>query len=112
MPTMRKFFRHTAPKLCGSEAETGEGSKSGPNANGAPANLYGPRKKHRSQYEKFGDNSELYAMSGRHRTRGEQAMTVEVATGNRGSGDDDRSDKAIMENSQIVQTRTVTVQYE
>lgn len=107
---MRRFFRHAAPKLCGSEADTGQSSNTHPNSHGATANLYGPRK-HRKQYEKFGDSNELYAMSGRVRANGERAMTVEIATG-RGSGDDDRSDKAIMENSQIVQTKTVTVQYE
>ena len=116
---MRRFFRHVAPRLCGSEGETGARSGPGPTAGGNSGHhLYGPRKSKNSrshQYEKFGDSNELYAIRGRSRmARGEQAMTVEV-TG-RGSGDndgdDDRSDKAIMENSQIVQTKTVTVQYE
>ena len=68
-----------------------------------------------TQYEKFSDGTELYAMSGRTRNPNDRQMTVEVATG-RASGDvdDDRSDKAIIDNpgSKIVQTKTVTVQYE
>ena len=101
------------PRFFG-DTKSGYSSNTGPNSGANSGNLTRALK-NRSQYEKFGESNELYAMSGRSRSRTDRQMTVEVATG-RGSGDvdDDRSDKAIMENSEskIVQTRTVTVQYE
>ncbi len=98
-----------APRLCGTE--TGQSDASGPTSSRDSAVPYRMRK-NRNQYAKFGDGSELYAMAGRGRTGGERAVTVEIGAGRDSSGDDDRSDKAIMENLNIVQTKTVTVAYE
>ena len=112
LPTLRRFCRHTMPRLfC--DSQSGGSANTGP-ASGNSGDLVRARRS-RNQYEKFSDGTELYAMSGRTRNPNDRQMTVEVATG-RASGDvdDDRSDKAIIDNpgSKIVQTKTVTVQYE
>ena len=113
LPTLRRFCRHTMPRLfC--DSQSGGSANTGPGSVGNSGDLARARRS-RNQYEKFSDGTELYAMSGRTRNPNDRQMTVEVATG-RGSRDedDDRSDKAIIENpgSNIVQTKTVTVQYE
>ncbi|RYP40583.1 hypothetical protein DL767_001583 [Monosporascus sp. MG133] len=110
MPTLRRFCRHVAPKFFG-ESQSKQSVEHGPRSSGGRASSRNIARKARNQYEKFSDSSELYAMSGRGRSKNQGGMTVEIATG-RGSGEDDRSDKAIVENAQIVQTKTVTVAYE
>ena len=102
------------PRFFG-DTQNGYSSNTGPNSGANSGNL--PRAlKYRNQYEKFGESNELYAMSGRSRSRTDGQMTVEIAAGRRRSEDvdDDRSDKAIMHNSdsKIVQIKTVTVQHE
>ncbi|RYP59036.1 hypothetical protein DL769_008708 [Monosporascus sp. CRB-8-3] len=110
MPTLRRFCRHVAPRFFG-DSQSGPSAEHGPSSSGGRASNVNIARKARNQYEKFSDSSELYAMSGRGRCKNQRGMTVQIATG-RGSGDDDRSDKAIVENTQIVQTTTVTVEYE
>ncbi|RYP55173.1 hypothetical protein DL768_000167 [Monosporascus sp. mg162] len=110
MPTLRRFCRHVAPRFFG-DSQSKPSADNGPSSSGGRASNLNIARKARNQYEKFGDSTELYAMSGRGRSKNQRGMTVQIATGT-GSGDDDRSDKAIMENAQIVQTKTVTVAYE
>ncbi|RYP19383.1 hypothetical protein DL765_003356 [Monosporascus sp. GIB2] len=110
MPTLRRFCRHVAPGFFG-DSQSRPSAESGPSSSGGRASNRNIARKARNQYEKFGDSTELYSMTGRERSKSQRVMTVQVATGG-GSGDDDRSDRAIMENAQIVQTKTVTVEYE
>ncbi|RYP62907.1 hypothetical protein DL771_009523 [Monosporascus sp. 5C6A] len=110
MPTLRRFCRHVAPRFFG-DTQNKQSAEHGPSSSGGRASNRNIARKMRNKYEKFSDGNELYAMSGRGRSTKQRGMSVQIATG-RGSGDDDRSDKAIMENAQILQTRTVTVAYE
>ncbi|RYO83183.1 hypothetical protein DL764_009497 [Monosporascus ibericus] len=110
MPTLRRFCRYLAPRFFG-ESQSKPSAERGPSSSGGRSSNRNVARKTRNQYEKFSDSNELYAMSGRGRSKNQRAMTVEIATG-RASGDDNRSDKAIIENAQIVQTRTVSVAYE
>ncbi|RYO80226.1 hypothetical protein DL766_009285 [Monosporascus sp. MC13-8B] len=95
MPTLRRFCRHVAPGLF-SDSQSKPSAENGPSSSGGGASNRNIARKARNQYEKFGDSTELYSMAGRGRSKSQQGMTAQVATGS-GSGDDDRSDKAIIE---------------
>lgn len=107
MPTLRKFFKHFAPKLMG--------SSSNPSSYGAAYhNSYAnqptsaTKNRHRSHYEQFSEENELHMFHlDRSRKNTEEAgfTSVAFATGGRQSADD-MSDKAIL------QTKTVTIEHE
>ncbi|KAF6818778.1 hypothetical protein CSOJ01_01731 [Colletotrichum sojae] len=107
MPTLRKFFKHFAPKLMG--------SSSNPSSYGAPYHVSyanqatsATKNRHRSHYEPFPEENELNMFHpDRSRKNTEEAgfTSVAFATGGRQSADD-MSDKAIL------QTKTVTIEHE
>ncbi|KAF9876583.1 integral membrane protein (Pth11) [Colletotrichum karsti] len=109
MPTLRKFFKHFAPKLMG--------SSSNPSSYGAAYHVSAyanqqsniAKSRHRAHYEQFSDENEMHTFhSDRKRTEEDMESgftSVVVAGGGRESADD-MSDKAIL------QTKTVTVQRE
>ncbi|CAM1501952.1 Fc.00g039360.m01.CDS01 [Cosmosporella sp. VM-42] len=117
LPTLRKFFRHVAPKLIGesrygSKTKTTEGSHP-PSRTLVPSSQ---SRRDRHQYSKFdpeeGATHEAYAMGP---VTGQQDMQIMGGSSEEavGWGDSD-SEKAIVAGGSkrtIVQTKTVTVQY-
>ena len=113
MPTLRKFFKHFAPKLMGTSrngSRTGTSHTYGP---GSTARRTGPnttlRSARKSQHpylnfsdeERGSDEHEMNDFSAGH--SGEPITTVGVANGD--PQRDDHSEKAIL------QTKSFTVQY-
>ncbi|OHF03678.1 integral membrane protein [Colletotrichum orchidophilum] len=109
MPTLRKFFKHFAPKLMGSSTNPSSYVIGGYRMSYAhQKSLNAMRSRQRKQYEQFPDMNEMHTFNtDRKRTDEEEPgfSSVVVAAGGRGSGDD-RSDKAIL------QTKTVTIERE
>ncbi|KAJ4048882.1 hypothetical protein ACKRZS_010157 [Fusarium odoratissimum] len=125
MPTLRKFFKHVAPKLIGESrygSKTGKSSKYGKPDTGSkpPSRPFAPSsqgRRDRTQYSQFDgdenpmpDNFALGPINGRvgHNTSVGQSEEV---TG----WIDSDSEKGIVGGTikpAIVQTKTVTVEYE
>ncbi|KAM5346656.1 hypothetical protein ACJ41O_009661 [Fusarium nematophilum] len=119
MPTLRKFFKHVAPKLIGESrygSKTGKSGKSGDNSK-PPTRTLGPSsqsRRDRHQYSQFDpeegrEGFALGPMTGR--------ADLKISGGNSddhvGWGDSD-SERAIVDGTSkpaIVQTKTVTVEY-
>ncbi|OLN85657.1 hypothetical protein CCHL11_08307 [Colletotrichum chlorophyti] len=102
MPTLRKFFKHFAPKLIGS---TTNPSSAGPYVGSYANQRSNLRTRQRKQYEQFTEENEMHTFNSDHkRAEDDPGFTsIVVATGGRDSADD-MSDRAIL------QTKTVTVQ--
>ncbi|KAK2729106.1 hypothetical protein CKAH01_10545 [Colletotrichum kahawae] len=105
MPTLRKFFKHFAPKLMGTSVNPS--SYGGVyHASYANQQSHNTKSRARSQYQQFSDQNEMHTFHSDHK-RGmddDSAFTsVVVATGGRDSADD-------MSQKAILQTKTVTIQ--
>lgn len=107
MPTLRKFFKHFAPKLLG-------GSSSNPSYGASYAVQQGTTAQSRArmqrrQYEQFPEDNELQAYpaddddDGKSKAQGFTANTIDIGAG---EGDDNHSEKAIL------QTKSFTIQYD
>ncbi len=104
MPTLRKFFKHFAPKLMG-------GSSSNPSYGNSyainPSTAAQSRaRKQRRQYEKFPEEEnemQIFPQDDSGKGPGFTATTVDVGTG---AETDGHSEKAIL------QTKSFTVQYD
>ncbi|KAI8307623.1 Satratoxin biosynthesis SC1 cluster protein 4 [Colletotrichum sp. SAR11_59] len=105
MPTLRKFFKHFAPKLMGTSTN--------PSSYGAVYHAsytnqqsHNTKSRARSQYQQFSDQNEMHTFHSDHK-RGmndDSAFTSVVVAGGGRESADDMSDKAIL------QTKTVTIQ--
>jgi hypothetical protein len=104
MPTLRKFFKHFAPRLMGSSTNPSYNPSYG--ANYARSQQSRSRKEHRS-YSRFPEEErELHTLSSTKtnlKVNAGKGPIVEVEEGVRG---DDTSEKAIL------QTKTYTVRYD
>ncbi|TQN64198.1 Satratoxin biosynthesis SC1 cluster protein 4 [Colletotrichum shisoi] len=115
LPTLRKFFRHVAPKIIG-ESTYGKGTKTmGRNGSKTVSRLTiggtnGTR--NRAEYSQFDlDNSaETFAMASVAPPSKQGAASTGVFEGDT-TWDDDSSEKTIIRGKNIVQTKTVTVEY-
>ncbi|WQF84422.1 hypothetical protein CDEST_09436 [Colletotrichum destructivum] len=115
LPTLRKFFRHVAPKIIG-ESTYGKGTKTmGGNGSKTVSRLTiggtnGTR--NRAEYSQFDlDNSaETFAMASVATPSKQGAVSTGVCEGDT-TWDDDSSEKTIIRGKNIVQTKTVTVEY-
>ncbi|KAK1689650.1 integral membrane protein [Colletotrichum godetiae] len=112
LPTLRKFFRHVAPKIIG-ESTYGKGKTVGGGGSKAMSRMTiggtnGTR--NRAEYSQFDrdNNGEAFVMASMGRNK-----PVTIATGNSENDPtkDDSSEKAIMRGNNIVQTKTITVEY-
>ncbi|KAK7453059.1 integral membrane protein [Colletotrichum acutatum] len=106
MPTLRKFFKHFAPKLMGSSTNPSSYAVGGYRMSYAHQRSTNAMKsRQRKQYEQFPDENEMHTFhSDRKRTNEEDpGFSSVVVAGGRESADD-MSDKAIL------QTKTVTIQ--
>ncbi|KAK1657062.1 integral membrane protein [Colletotrichum godetiae] len=106
MPTLRKFFKHFAPKLMGSSTNPSSYAVGGYRMSYAHQRSTNAMKsRQRKQYEQFRDENEMHTFhSDRKRTNEEDpGFSSVVVAGGRESADD-MSDKAIL------QTKTVTIQ--
>ncbi|KAI8173079.1 Satratoxin biosynthesis SC1 cluster protein 4 [Colletotrichum sp. SAR 10_86] len=105
MPTLRKFFKHFAPKLMGTSTNP---SSYGAVYHASYANQqsHNTKSRARSQYQQFSDQNEMHTFHSDHK-RGmddDSAFTSVVVAGGGRESADDMSDKAIL------QTKTVTIQ--
>ncbi|GKT54040.1 integral membrane protein [Colletotrichum tofieldiae] len=105
MPTLRKFFKHFAPKIMGSSTNPSSYVHNNYRISAyANQRSNAMKSRQRKQYEQFPEENEMHTFnSDRKREEDSGFMSVVVATGGRDSADD-MSDKAIL------QTKTVTVQ--
>ncbi|KAJ3941533.1 uncharacterized protein N0V96_008245 [Colletotrichum fioriniae] len=106
MPTLRKFFKHFAPKLMGSSTNPSSYAVGGYRMSYAHQRSTNAMKsRQRKQYEQFPDENEMHTFhSDRKRANEEDpGFSSVVVAGGRESADD-MSDKAIL------QTKTVTIQ--
>ncbi|KAK1634571.1 integral membrane protein [Colletotrichum phormii] len=106
MPTLRKFFKHFAPKLMGSSTNPSSYAVGGYRMSYAhQRSTNGMKSRQRKQYEQFPDENEMRTFNAdRKRTNEEDpGFSSVVVAGGRESADD-MSDKAIL------QTKTVTIQ--
>ncbi|KXH25986.1 integral membrane protein [Colletotrichum nymphaeae SA-01] len=113
LPTLRKFFRHVAPKIIG-ESTYGKGTKTVGGTGSKPMSRMtiggtnGTR--NRAEYSQFDrdNNGEAFVMASMGPNK-----PVTIATGHSESDptEDDSSEKAIMRGNNIVQTKTITVEY-
>ncbi|KAF4974674.1 hypothetical protein FZEAL_8445 [Fusarium zealandicum] len=120
MPTLRKFFKHVAPKLIGESrygSKTGKSGKSGDNSKPPTRNLVpdSQSRRHRHQYSQFDpeEGQDGFALGP---VKGRADLTT-ITGGNSedhiGWGDSD-SEKGIVDGTNkpaIVQRKTVTVEY-
>lgn len=104
MPTLRKFFKHFAPRLIGSSTTPSSYGQyhASSYANQRTAAM---RSRQRKQYEQFTEENEMRTFNSDGKRKDEDGgfTSVIVATRGRESADD-MSDKAIL------QTKTVTIQ--
>ncbi|KAK1975618.1 integral membrane protein [Colletotrichum cereale] len=104
MPTLRKFFKHFAPKVMGTLTDP---SSYGPNkyhSRQSRQSRQSRLSRQRKDYEQFTDDSEMYTFNLDPVVEKEGGFTsVIVAAGDEESGDN-MSDKAIL------QTKTITIQ--
>lgn len=115
MPTLRKFFKHFAPKMMGNSTGGSTGAKYGPSKygySGGDRRLEsgpGTSRKMRRQYENFDDN-EMAVFHTRGRDSGDNKMPIACETNIDAGSDklaaDNSSDKAIL------QTKTFDVRYD
>ncbi|KAK1622227.1 integral membrane protein [Colletotrichum phormii] len=112
LPTLRKFFRHVAPKIIGEstygKGKTVGGTGSKPMSRMTIGGTNGTR--NRAEYSQFDrdNNGEAFVMASMGPNK-----PVTIATGNSENDptEDDSSEKAIMRGNNIVQTKTITVEY-
>ncbi|KAJ4133299.1 hypothetical protein NW754_016107 [Fusarium falciforme] len=121
MPTLRKFFKHVAPKLIGESrygSKTGKSGKSGENSKPPTRTLVptSQSRRDRHQYSQFdageGQGSEEFVL-GPIKGRADPRVTAGHSEDHVGWGDSD-SEKGIVDGTSkpaIVQTTTVTVEY-
>ncbi|GKT46847.1 uncharacterized protein ColSpa_07028 [Colletotrichum spaethianum] len=108
MPTLRKFFKHFAPRIMGSSTNPSSYGYNNNHHASAYANQRSNtiKSRHRKQYEQFPEDNEMRTFNSNRRRERDPAFTsVIVAVGGRDSADD-MSDKAIL------QTKTVTIQHD
>ncbi|TPX14011.1 uncharacterized protein E0L32_000405 [Thyridium curvatum] len=116
-PTLRKFFKHFAPKLMGSSnLSYGRSHSYGPSAYANAQSGVGRQRKDRSQYEQFPDENEMRTFTSKTR-EGDKERGVTMATVDAGSmvdqDTDGHSDKAILHGDKaIMQTTSFTVRYD
>ncbi|OHE98498.1 integral membrane protein [Colletotrichum orchidophilum] len=113
LPTIRKFFRHVAPKIIG-ESTYGKGTKTIGGTGSKPISRLtiggtnGTR--NRAEYSQFDREitGEAFVMANMGTNK-----PVAIATGNSENDptEDDSSEKAIVQGNNIVQTKTITVEY-
>ncbi|KZL86818.1 integral membrane protein [Colletotrichum incanum] len=105
MPTLRKFFKHFAPKIMGSSTNPSSYVHNNYRISAyANQRSNAMKSRQRKQYEQFPEENEMHTFnSDRKREEDPGFTSVVVATGGRDSADD-MSDKAIL------QTKTVTIQ--
>ncbi|KXH63218.1 integral membrane protein [Colletotrichum salicis] len=112
LPTLRKFFRHVAPKIIG-ESTYGKGKNVGGTGSKATSRMTIGSKngtRNRAEYSQFDrdNNGEAFVMASMGPNK-----PVTIVTGNSESDptEDDSSEKAIMRGNNIFQTKTITVEY-
>ncbi|KAK1701849.1 integral membrane protein [Colletotrichum lupini] len=106
MPTLRKFFKHFAPKLMGSSTNPSSYAVGGYRMSYAHQRSTNAMKsRQRKQYEQFPDENEMHTFHSDRKRMNEEdpGFSSVVVAGGRESADD-MSDKAIL------QTKTVTIQ--
>lgn len=121
LPTLRKFFRHVAPKVIGESTYAKQSKRSAATGNPNSRITYGAgshnRRDHRdySQFDGDSDSNDTYILGNM------STSTPAVSRAAAGPSetdvvwhDDDDSEKGIVRgaNGNIVQTKTVTVEYE
>lgn len=119
MPTLRKFFKHVAPKLIGESRYGSKTGKSGDNSKLPSRTVVttSQSRRHRHRYSQFdaeeGQRAEEFAL-GPIKGRADPRVTAgHHGDDHLGWGDSD-SEKGIVEGTSkpaIVQTKTVTVEY-
>ncbi|KAJ4327041.1 hypothetical protein N0V84_002540 [Fusarium piperis] len=121
MPTLRKFFKHVAPKLIGESrygSKTGKSGKSGDNSKPPTRTLVptSQSRRDRHQYSQFdaegGQRPEEFVL-GPIKGRADPKVTAGHGDDHVGWGDSDSEKGMVVGTSKpaIVQTKTVTVEY-
>ncbi|KAK7449939.1 integral membrane protein [Colletotrichum acutatum] len=113
LPTLRKFFRHVAPKIIG-ESTYGKGTKtvggtgSKPMSRTTIGGTNGTR--NRAEYSQFDrdNNGEAFVMAS---MGSNEPVTIATGHSEGDPAEDDSSEKAIIRGNNIVQTKTITVEY-
>jgi len=112
MPTLRKFFKHVAPRFMGGSSNQSYPYPNSYAPNRSAGNAMSRARKTRGQYTNFDDENEMQTFQdpdtssqdgNAGKVVGAATVTVDAANGNEG---DSHSEKAIL------QTTTYTVQYE
>jgi hypothetical protein len=110
MPTLRKFFKHVAPRIMGSST-----SRSRSNANSYAVNRSGHAavlsrsRKHGNEYDHFDCDNEMQIFDSplrREKGGSPDQGTTSVTVDAHSAAEDSHSDKAIL------QTKSFTVQYD
>jgi hypothetical protein len=114
MPTLRRFFKHFAPKMMGSSTGDSRSHKYGPNGGstlrtiggtGGPSGISNMSRKARRDYEEFGDAElELFDRDAKHPNV--RDTRVDATGAEDQAQPDSSSDKAIL------QTKTFEIRYD
>ncbi|KAK1704547.1 integral membrane protein [Colletotrichum lupini] len=113
LPTLRKFFRHVAPKIIG-ESTYGKGTKTVGGTGSKPISrmtIGGTNEtRNRAEYSQFDrdNNGEAFVMAS---MGSNNPVTIATSHTEGDPTEDDSSEKAIMRGNNIVQTKTITVEY-